>query len=114
MQKFNRFFFMIFNVGLVVFALSTGLSFGEDPNPELVAKGRELFNAKEGLGVKFACIMCHKGAKAVKKAKVEALGDQLPSVINKYIVTKGKGKEIAPGSPEMQALIAYIKLEHSK
>jgi cytochrome c len=80
----------------------------------LVAKGRELFNAKEGLGVKFACIMCHKDAKAVKKAKVDEFGEQLPDVINKYIVTKAKGTEIAKDSPEMQALVAYIKFEHSK
>ncbi len=86
----------------------------ETPSPELIAKGRDLFNKKEGLAVKFACILCHKKDKAVKKSEIEKAGDKLPAVINKYITTKAKGKALAPDCPEMQALIAYITYEHAK
>lgn len=85
-----------------------------DVTPELMNKGRELFNKKEGLKVKFQCILCHQKDKAVKKNEVEKAGDQLPVVINKYITEKAKGPALAPDSEEMKALIAYIRYEHSK
>ncbi len=85
-----------------------------DNSPELITQGRELFNKKEGLNVKFACIMCHKGEKAVQKSHVQKLGDKLPSVINKYITEKSKGQAISQDSGQMKALMAYIRYEHSK
>ncbi len=85
-----------------------------DVTPELIAQGRELFNKKEGLKTKFACILCHKQEKAIKKASVEKAGDKLPTVINKYLTTKSKGAALAEDSQEMKALMAYIRYEHSK
>ncbi len=85
-----------------------------EASPELIAKGRDLFNNKEGLKVKFACILCHKGDKAIKKSDVDKVGEKLPSVINKYLTTKSKGAALAADSEEMKALAAYIKNEHSK
>lgn len=86
----------------------------EAPSAELLAKGNELFNKKEGLGIKYACIMCHKQDKAVKLAKIQKAGDKLPSVINGYIVKKSKGKAIPADGEQMKALMAYIKYEHAK
>ena len=91
-----------------------GSEAGEPSSPELLALGRELFNTKEKLGVKFACILCHKQEKAIKKSSVEKLGDKLPEVINLHILQKAKGtKALDPASKEMQALVAYITHEHS-
>src|SRR5689334_20457516 len=87
---------------------------GEAPSADVIARGRELFNKKEGLNTKFACILCHQKDKAIKKVDVEKAGDKLPAVINKYLVEKAKGKALAPDSPDMQALAAYIRYEHSK
>ncbi len=106
-----------------LFGLVLSASFGlflqaeapaEKPSAELIAQGRELFNHKEGLKVKFACILCHQQEKAVKKSSAEKLGDKLPVVINKYITGKSKGKALAADSQEMKALAAYILYEHSK
>lgn len=86
----------------------------EPPSSELLAYGRELFNTKEKLGVKFACILCHKQEKAIKKLNVQKLGDKLPEVINVHILQKAKGaKALDPASQEMRALVAYITHEHS-
>ena len=85
-----------------------------DVTPELMAQGKELFNQKEGLKVKFACILCHKQDKAVKKSELQKIGDGLPAVINKYITEKAKGPVLAAESEEMKALMAYIRYEHSK
>lgn len=103
-------------LGLLMMLLSTGVAFSEDkPSQELVDQGRKLFNEKEGLGVKNACISCHKQAKAIKKTKLAKIApDKFPAVINKYLTTKSKGKALAPDSQEMKALIAYIETEHSK
>ncbi|MBI3306753.1 MAG: hypothetical protein HYZ84_02960 [Candidatus Omnitrophica bacterium] len=86
----------------------------DKPSPELITQGRELFNQKEGLKVKFACILCHKQEKAIKKSSVEKLGDKLPVIINKHITEKSKGQAIREDSQEMKALMAYIRYEHSK
>ena len=75
----------------------------------LVAKGKELFESKEGLGTKITCILCHKGGKAISTEKVQQLGDTLPDVINKYVVEKAKGTELAKDSEEMKALVAYLR-----
>ena len=82
--------------------------------PELIAKGRELFNSKDGLKVKFACILCHQQEKAIKKSSVEKLGNHLPAIINQHIVEKSKGQAIPADSPEMKALMTYIRYEHSR
>ncbi len=84
------------------------------PSPELIAKGRELFYAKEGLGTKYACILCHQKEKAIKRSKVIKAGDRLPDLINKSLVDKAKGKALDKNSEEMKALAAYITYEHSK
>ena len=105
---------LFFTILAVAFSAMLYAASAETPDPVLITKGRDLFNAKEGLGVKFACIMCHKNDKAIKKSSVQKLGDKLPASINKYITTKAKGKALAANSPEMQALVAYIRYEHSK
>ena len=89
-----------------LFCFSVGSGFADGA---LVAKGKELFNAKEGLNVKIACILCHKDSKALDPAKMQALGDGLPDVINKYIVEKAKGEAIANDSEEMKALVVYLQ-----
>jgi len=86
----------------------------EKPSPELIAKGRELFYAKEGLGTKYACILCHQKEKAIKRSKVLQAGDGLPDLINKSLVERAKGKSLDKNSEEMKALMAYILYEHSK
>ena len=75
----------------------------------LVAKGKALFENKAGLGTKLDCILCHRGTKAIDPAKVAAAGDNLPDVINKYLVEKAKGTAIAKDSEEMKALMAYLR-----
>ncbi len=84
------------------------------PSPELIAKGRELFNNKDGLGTKYACILCHQKEKAIKHSKVLQAGDGLPDLINKSLVDRAKGKSLDKNSEEMKALMAYILYEHSK
>ena len=86
----------------------------DKPSPELIAQGRELFNHKEGLKVKFACILCHQQEKAIKKSSLEKIGGKLPVIINKHITEKSKGNAIPADSQEMKALMAYIRYEHSK
>jgi cytochrome c len=86
----------------------------EEPSPELIAKGEELFMNKEPLGTKFACILCHKGKKAIEKVKVLKLGDKLPDTINGQLMKQAKGKAPLPkDGEEMKALAAYIKYKHS-
>ena len=93
---------------------ASGLWAAEAVSPELVAKGRDLFNKKEGLKVKFACILCHQKDKAIKQSELAKAGDKLPAVINKYLTTKSKGVPLAEDSEEMKALMAYIRTEHAK
>ena len=85
-----------------------------DATPELIAQGKQLFNHKEGLKVKFACILCHQKEKAIKKSSIEKLGDKLPVVINKHLTEKSKGNALPADSQEMKALMAYIRYEHSR
>ena len=104
-------------VSMCALTLSCGQSFaaesGDAPSAELVERGKNLFTTSGALGGKFACILCHSGAKAIPRTKVAALGDRLPDVINRYILEKSKGKPIAKDSEEMKALAAYILHEHS-
>ncbi len=84
------------------------------PSEEELKLGRELFNQKQPLEVKFACILCHQKEKAIKHDKAVQLGDKLPEVINLHITEKAKGsKRLDKESKEMKALIAYILNEHS-
>lgn len=99
--------------GILFLVLFPVFSFAEG-DPALIANGRELFNNKEGLSVKYACITCHKQNQAVKLAKVKNLGEKFPSVINKYLTSKSKGKALGPASEEMKALQAYILHEHAR
>ncbi|OGX05205.1 MAG: hypothetical protein A3G87_06740 [Omnitrophica bacterium RIFCSPLOWO2_12_FULL_50_11] len=75
----------------------------------MVAKGKELFDNKEGLNVKVACILCHKGSKALDPARISELGEGLPDVINSYIEKKAKGSALAKDSEQMKALEAYLR-----
>ncbi len=111
MKKSISFLFASF----VVFLFLGTVSYAEDakPSPELIARGEELFTKKEGLGVKYACILCHKGPKAIERSKVDLAGDNLPDVINKYMVEKAKGKAFPKDSEEIKALAAFIKYKHS-
>ena len=86
----------------------------EKPSPELIAKGKKLFNSKEGLGTKYACILCHQKEKTLKRSKILQAGDGLPDLINKSLTEKAKGKPLDRNSEEMKALVAYITYEHSK
>jgi len=97
-----------------VFYLAAESIPAERPDSESIARGRELFNKKEGLKVKFECILCHKQDKAIKNSEVQKIGDHLPAVINKYLVEKSKGSPLPADGPEMQALMAYIRYEHSQ
>lgn len=109
---------------VVLFGLFLSVAFGVflwaenapagKPSPELIAQGRELFNKKDGLKVKFACILCHQKEKVIKKSSLEKIGDKLPVIINKHLTEKSKGPAIAADSNEMKALMAYIRYEHSK
>ncbi len=101
-------------ISLNVFLHAANETMPPDVTPELMDKGRELFNHKEGLKVKFECILCHKQDKAIKKSDLQKAGDKLPAVINKYITEKAKGPALAADSEEMKALMAYIRYEHSK
>ena len=108
----------ILKLAPAIFFLSAAFAFtvrAEDPapSPELIAQGRALFNKKEGLPVKYACILCHQKDKAIKQSDVQEAGDKLPAVINKYLTEKAKGTALAPDSEKMKALIAYIKYEHA-
>lgn len=108
-----------FSFALLTWAAVILLSFagrahsGEPSSPELLQLGEELFNTKEKLGVKFACILCHKQEKAIKKSDVAKLGDRLPDAINDHIVKKSKGKPLPKDSENMKALVAYIRHRHS-
>lgn len=84
------------------------------PPQALIDKGRELFTSKDALGGKFACILCHKNDKAVKKSTIQKLGDKLPLAINKNLTERAKGKKLAEDSEEMQALVAYMRHEHGR
>ena len=96
-------------LGLFIFCISViGIAFAAE-DEALVAKGKELFENKEGLGTKIACILCHQGSKALDPVKINALGDTLPDTINKYIVEKAKGAAIVNDSEEMKALEAYLR-----
>ena len=98
------------------FQIYLGTSCAEEtkPSPELIARGEELFTKKEPLGVKYACIICHKQEKAIQRSKVDLAGDKLPDVINKYLIEKAKGtKPLPKESDEMKALAAFIKYIHS-
>ena len=108
------FVFLSFVLAVAVNLFAANSSPQEKPSPELLAQGRELFNTKERLGVKFACILCHQKEKTIKKSEVQKAGDNLPDVINKYLVEKAKGKALDKDSEEMKALAAYIAYEHSK
>ena len=102
-------------VSVVIFGFSILCKAADDdPSPELIAKGKELFTNKAGLDTKIACILCHQGDKAIPRAKVQALGGALPDTINKFIVEKAKGTAIPKDSEQMKALEAYILNEESK
>src|SRR3989338_1702220 len=85
-----------------------GVAFAAE-DEALVAKGKELFENKEGLGTKIACILCHKGDKAIPADKIQQLGDALPDTINTYVVEKAKGAALAKDSEEMKALEVYLR-----
>ena len=97
-----------FHLSSVAFAVEKNAS------PELIARGKELFNNKESLGTKYACILCHQKEKTLKRSKILQAGEGLPDLINKSLTEKAKGKSLDRNSEEMKALVAYITYEHSK
>lgn len=107
-------FKLILTSFILTAAVLAPLAYAADASSELIAQGRDLFNKKEGLGSKFACILCHKADKAIKLSDVNKAGEGLPAVINKYLTQKSKGPALAADSEKMKALIAYIKYEHAK
>lgn len=101
-------------VGLLVWVMNLPASAEDQPSPELLKFGKELFITKEKLGVKYACILCHQREKAIKKSALLKVGGKLPEVINLHILEKAKGSQpLAVESSEMKALMAYIRHEHS-
>ena len=115
--KISIFFIVFFATLILWFTLFPGSSQSaseEKPSSDLIARGRKLFNNTDGLGTKYACILCHQKGKEIKNSEVAKAGDQLPAVINKYLVDKAKGKALDKNSEEMKALAAYITYEHSK
>ena len=107
-------FFALGSWGMINKRAAAQSEAGAKATEEELKLGRDLFNKKEGLGVKFACILCHQKDKAIKKDKVIQLGDKLPDVINMHILEKSKGtKPLDKNSKEMKALVAYIVHEHS-
>ena len=114
MNRKSSFLFLFAGLAVSVGVLGAfAESLDEKPSVELITQGKELFTHKEKLGVKYACILCHQGEKAIKRSEVMKLGGRLPDVINKYLVEKAKGKALARDSQEMKALAAYIKYSHS-
>ena len=112
-MKISRFFFVLPLLGFQIYCPA---NYAEEskPSAELIARGEELFTKKEPLGVKYACIMCHKQEKAIQRSKVDLAGDKLPDVINKYLIEKAKGtKPLPKDSDEIKALVAFIKYKHS-
>ena len=114
MRFLKMYLFSVFLFAAFGFFLWAEITPAEKPSAELITQGRELFNRKEGLNIKFACILCHQQEKVIKKSSLDKLGDKLPLIINKHITEKSKGRAIPADSQEMKALMAYIRYEHSK
>ncbi len=115
----KTFLLSMFGISFFVFILGNFQSSAKDAlpadvTPELMAQGKQLFNSKDGLHVKYACILCHQQEKAINKSTLEKIGGKLPVIINKHITEKAKGQAVSEDSQEMKALMAYIRYEHSK
>jgi len=73
-----------------------------------VERGRDLFNSA-GLGTNGkSCASCHPGGKGLETAAASGQ-KKLEKVINQCIVKALKGKALAPGSPDLASLVAYLE-----
>jgi cytochrome c len=91
---------------LTMWAVSASLAMAAG-QPSL-ERGKELFNSTI-LGTNGnSCASCHAGGKKLEEA---ASYDQkkLEKIVNQCIVKALEGKALAPGSPDLNSLIAYVK-----
>lgn len=73
-----------------------------------VDRGKEMFNST-ALGTNGkSCASCHSEGKGLEEA---AAFDrkELEKIVNQCIVRALKGKALAPGSPDLASLVAYLK-----
>ena len=71
-------------------------------------RGKELFNSTTlGTNGK-SCATCHSGGKGLEKAAAFDRS-KLEKIVNQCIVKALKGKALAPGSPDLTSLVAYLK-----
>jgi len=91
---------------LVMLAASASLAMAAgQPSAQ---RGKELFNSK-ALGTNGkSCATCHPGGKGLEKAAASGQG-MLEKIANQCIVKALKGKALAPGSPDLASLVAYLK-----
>ena len=91
---------------LTMWAVSLSLAMAAG-QPSL-ERGKELFNSTTlGTNGK-SCASCHAGGKKLE----EAAGYdqiQLEQIANQCIVKALKGNALAPGSPDLTSLVAYLK-----
>jgi len=91
---------------LTMWAVSLSLAMAAS-QPSL-ERGKELFNST-ALGTNGkSCASCHAGGD-----KLEEIAGynqkQLEKIANQCIVMALKGKALAPGSPDLSSLVAYVK-----
>lgn len=71
-------------------------------------RGKELFNSS-ALGTNGkSCASCHSGGKGLEKVAASA-PKKLEKVVNQCIVKALKGKALPANSPDLAALVSYLK-----
>jgi cytochrome c len=91
---------------LTMWAVSASLAMAAgQPSPE---RGKELFN-NTALGTNGkSCATCHAGGKKLEDAATYDT-KKLEKIVNQCIVNALKGSALAPGSPDLTSLVAYLK-----
>jgi len=85
-------------------SLNPALAAGQSP----LERGKVLFNST-ALGTNGkSCATCHADGKNLDET-AEYSQKQLEKIANMCIVMALKGKALAPGSPDLLALVAYLK-----
>jgi cytochrome c len=91
---------------LTMWAVSLSLAMAA--SQPTVERGKELFNSTI-LGTNGKnCASCHPGGKGLE----EAAGydpKKLEKIVNQCIVKSLEGKALAPDSPDLTSLVAYVK-----
>ncbi len=88
---------------MLVVSVSLAMAAGQPP----VERGRDLFNSA-GLGTNGkSCASCHPGGNGLEAAAASG-PKKLEKIINQCIVKALKGKALAPGSPDLASLVAYL------